>query len=85
LAEQGHAKAIARLQGPEMSPMAEVAWMRYVDIAQGKTGGGMGPAPLSWQDVRAYQEVTGEVLLGVEVVWAMTADAGVRAALTDKE
>lgn len=65
--------------------MAEVAWMRYIEMAQGKTGGGMGPAPLSWQDVAAYQSVTGERLLGVEVAWAMTADAAVRSALTDKE
>lgn len=61
--------------------MAEVAWVRYLEVAGGKTGGGMGPAPLSWQDVLAYQAVTGDVLLGVEVQWMMTADAAVRASL----
>lgn len=54
MAARGNEEALSVLEGPPCPPVFEYLWTLYIDIAMGRSSGGMGPARLTWQDFYAW-------------------------------
>lgn len=86
-----HLQAVARATGrrpPELDPprlpdALATLWHAYLQAATGKGGGGMGRAVLTWQDLAAWQQLTGQQLTGWESETLIKIDRAVGAILDE--
>lgn len=60
---------------PVLSACAVYLWEYFVQLHSARGGGGMGPSPLSYHDVRAWSELTGVRIRPWEVRAIFKADA----------
>lgn len=44
---------------PEVPEAALYLWQWFGELARGRGGSGFGPNPISWQDIRAWGDLTG--------------------------
>lgn len=65
---QGHEPSRRYLrEGPCLPAGGEGLWAKFLRLHNRRGGGAMGPGLITWQDIDAFQAVTGFVLLGFEV------------------
>lgn len=86
LIRRGRTEFRATVDGP--GPLPEYLaplWGTYREVAEGKAAGGMGPAVLTWGDVRAWSEVAGVTLTAWEVRMLFALDGALIAGATGKD
>jgi hypothetical protein len=60
-------KRPSALDGPEMPFQASHVWSYFREISEDRTSGGMRPSSLSWQDIKAWMDLTGITLEPLEI------------------
>lgn len=64
-----------RDEGPPFPEPLRYLWEWFHEAAFGRSGGGFGPAQLSWQDLRAWSEMTATDLRPWEAKTILRLDA----------
>lgn len=54
--------APAAKEGPACPWQLAYLWRFFIEVLNGASGGGMGPATIAWVDIRAWADLTGEVI-----------------------
>jgi len=73
------------LNGPEFPDLCAHIWRDFLNLNKSRRMGFSGPDPITFQDVFAWQAVTGNILHPWEVSAIMAIDEAFMASLNDKE
>ena len=77
-------KRPAELDAPPLPDSLYPLWQIYLQLDAGRGAGGFGAAAIGWQDIAAWQRITGQPLTGWEAETLIRTDRAVRAVL-DKD
>lgn len=72
------------LDVPDLPVSLQPLWQIYLQLDAGRGGTGFGAAVIGWQDIAAWQRITGQPLTGWEAETLIRTDRAVRAVL-DKD
>lgn len=74
---------VPELHPPPLPPGCQLVWDTFIELHNAR-GGGMGPSPIAWRDVLAWQEVRGVQLTPWEVDTLMALDQVAMKTLNEK-
>ena len=74
-------KRPAELDLPPLPGSLQPLWEAYLQLDAGRGEGGFGAAAIGWQDIAAWQSLTGQMLNGWEAESLIRTDRAVRAIL----
>lgn len=72
------------LDVPPLPDSLQPLWRIYLQLDAGRGAGGFGTAAIGWQDIAAWQRITGQPLTGWEAETLIRTDRALRAIL-DKD
>jgi hypothetical protein len=74
----------ARPKGPVLPPDAVYLWNHFTLLHAARTGGGMGPNPITYAELDAYSRIAGAALVAWEVGAIRALDDAYLAAAAEK-
>lgn len=82
--ERATGEVVPDLHPEPLRPCCKALWDTFIELHNAR-GGGMGPAPISWRDLRDWQEIRGVSLTPWEVDTLMAMDLEAMKVLNEKK
>lgn len=67
-------EVLEHIVGPSLPPYTEHAWHAFLSLCTTRTIGAHGANAISYEELQAYQIVTGDVLTDLEIACVLAAD-----------